>query len=97
MGVFGVTASFSVIAYIWLWVALLDMQIEMWEAFVTFALFPVLVGIAYVADSCNASNEDDVDSVSIPPIALQYNVTDFYKHLLAEQAKDADLDMSIEA
>jgi solute carrier family 8 (sodium/calcium exchanger) len=70
MGVFGVTASFSVIAYIWLYIALIDMQIELWEAIVTLALFPVLVGIAYFADQMNSKEEDNVDKVNIPPIAL---------------------------
>lgn len=97
MGVFGVTASFSVIAYVWLWIALLDMQIELWEAIVTFALFPVLVGIAYTADACNPKDEDPGDKINIPAIALEYNVTDFYKHLLAEQTRDESLDMSPEA
>lgn len=78
MGVFGVTASFSIIAYIWLWIALLDMQIELWEALVTFMMFPVLVGIAYCADSMNASDDDEVSVVNIPKIALTYGVADFY-------------------
>ena len=97
MAVFGVTGSFSIIAYVWLWIALLDMQIELWEAIVTFALFPVLVIIAYTADACNASEDDGAD-VNIPAIALKYGVTDFYEMLLAEQTGDMNkLDNSPEA
>lgn len=51
--VFAVTASFSVLAYVWLFFALTvssKNEIELWEAILTFLLFPVLVVIAYIAD-----------------------------------------------
>lgn len=51
--VFAVTASFSILAYIWLFLALSvisENEIELWEAILTFLLFPVLVVIAYIAD-----------------------------------------------
>lgn len=51
--VFAVTASFSVFAYIWLLIILKvssPEEVELWEAIVTFVLFPVLVLIAYSAD-----------------------------------------------
>jgi len=53
MNVFSVTASFSVFAYLWL-LFILELNtkdiVEPWEAFVTFALFPVFIVIAYLAD-----------------------------------------------
>eukprot|EP00094_Tigriopus_californicus_P004455 TCALIF_04293-PA protein Name:"Similar to Slc8a2 Sodium/calcium exchanger 2 (Rattus norvegicus)" AED:0.14 eAED:0.15 QI:0/0.83/0.84/0.92/0.83/0.92/13/236/826 len=51
--VFGVTASFSVLAYIWLLVILKWVspeEVELWEAILTFVFFPILVVIAYCAD-----------------------------------------------
>lgn len=64
--VFAVTASFSVLAYVWLFVALTvssKNEIELWEAILTFLLFPVLVVIAYIADkdycSGKISPQDD--------------------------------------
>ena len=51
--VFAVTATFSILAYVWLYIALSvssKNEIELWEAIFTFFLFPVLVVIAYIAD-----------------------------------------------
>ena len=61
----------------------------MFEAIFTFACFPILLGIAYGADTCNKKDEENED-VAIPEIAMKYNVTDFYKNLLAEQQGEAD-------
>ena len=52
--VFKVTAFFSVFAYLWLLVILVAISpdvIEVWEAAVTFGFFPVLVWLAYAADT----------------------------------------------
>lgn len=51
--VFGITATFSVLAYIWLLVILKWVspdEVELWEAILTFVFFPILVLIAYCAD-----------------------------------------------
>lgn len=51
--VFAVTASFSMLAYIWLYLALSAITpdvIDLWEAILTFLLFPILVVVAYIAD-----------------------------------------------
>ena len=51
--VFAVTATFSILAYVWLYIALSvssKNEIELWEAIFTFLLFPILVVIAYTAD-----------------------------------------------
>lgn len=51
--VFGVTASFSVCAYLWLLIILKVItpdRVDLWEAIVTFLYFPLLVIIAYAAD-----------------------------------------------
>lgn len=52
--VFAVTAVFSVLAYLWLVVILVFITpdiVDIWEAVVTFLLFPVLVTLAYMADA----------------------------------------------
>ena len=48
-----VTAFFSVFAYVWLIIILVWItpdEVELWEAVVTFAMFPILVLLAYAAD-----------------------------------------------
>ncbi|XP_064088795.1 sodium/calcium exchanger 1-like isoform X2 [Macrobrachium nipponense] len=51
--VFFVTATFSVFAYIWLYLILAEISygvVEFWEAFLTFLFFPIVVVLAYIAD-----------------------------------------------
>ena len=51
--VFAITASTSVLAYVWLYVILAlssKDEVEIWEAILTFAFFPVMVICAYIAD-----------------------------------------------
>lgn len=51
--VFGVTATFSIFAYIWLLVILKwssEDVVDVWEAVLTFLFFPILTVIAYFAD-----------------------------------------------
>ena len=53
IGVFGVTATFSIFAYLWLLIVLKASSpdvIDIWEAALTFLFFPLLVLIAYAAD-----------------------------------------------
>ena len=53
IGVFGVTASFSIFAYVWLLLVLKVFSpnvIEIWEAVLTLIYFPILVLVAYAAD-----------------------------------------------
>jgi solute carrier family 8 (sodium/calcium exchanger) len=52
-GVFAVTASFSVFAYVWLVVILMLISpdvVDIWEGVLTFLYFPILVILAYCAD-----------------------------------------------
>lgn len=51
--VFLVCSLFSIFAYIWLWVVLIFISphiVELWEAIVTFLMFPGLVFFAYTTD-----------------------------------------------
>ncbi|KAG0431165.1 hypothetical protein HPB47_022051 [Ixodes persulcatus] len=51
--VFGITAFFSVFAYLWLLIVLLGFSphvVELWEAILTLLFFPLLVFLAYAAD-----------------------------------------------
>merc|ERR1719247_1240979 len=51
--VYACTASFSIFAYIWLYIVLAIQSpnvVEIWEAVLTFSFFPILVGLAYALD-----------------------------------------------
>jgi solute carrier family 8 (sodium/calcium exchanger) len=53
MGVYSITASFSVFAYVWLLlivVVITPDRVDLWEALATFFMFPLLVVLAYLAD-----------------------------------------------
>jgi len=54
LSVFGITAVFSIFAYLWLAMILLYISpnvIDIWEGLLTLAFFPLMVGLAYVADT----------------------------------------------
>lgn len=63
-GVFSVTATFSVFAYLWLVVILMLITpdvVDVWEGLLTFLFFPVLVILAYLADiGAFSSNRKEV-------------------------------------
>jgi solute carrier family 8 (sodium/calcium exchanger) len=50
MRVFAITCTSSLWAYVWLWIVLLDQQVEVWEGVLTFVFFFILVGLAFGAD-----------------------------------------------
>ncbi len=50
MGVFFTTASFSLWAYIWMFIVLTDQKVEPWEAWLTLAFFFILIFSAYLMD-----------------------------------------------
>lgn len=53
LGVFFVTAAWSVFAYVWLYIILAVLspnEVEVWEAVITFLFFPTTVLTAYAAD-----------------------------------------------
>ena len=49
-GVFNITAFFSVFAYVWMYIVLMDNDVVVWEAWVTFMLAPLMTGLAYGQD-----------------------------------------------
>lgn len=53
-GVFAITTCWSIIAYIWLYVVLLDGVVKEWEAYLTLGFFFLLIFMAYIADRIRA-------------------------------------------
>ena len=54
LGVFAITTTFSVFAYIWLYYVLSDGEVAPWEGWTTFILFFVLIISAYLVDCLRA-------------------------------------------
>lgn len=53
LGVFSITTSWSVIAYIWLYYCLMDGQVTKTEAWLTFSYFWIMLAMAFIADRVN--------------------------------------------
>ena len=49
-GVFAITTIWSIIAYVWLYIVLLDSKVKHWEAYLTLGFFFALIIMAYIAD-----------------------------------------------
>lgn len=93
LGVFAITATWSVVAYCWLYWVLKDQQVEMWEAITTFAFFWVLLIMAFVADKINQKKmksridgkfglkEGQAGTEAVTP----YKYVDFYKTLIPHE------------
>lgn len=83
MGVFSITSATSIAAYLWLWVVLMDQNVQLWEAWVTFGAFWVLVIACYLADRYKA--RQDANKEEKPIELFEYQAVDFYRTLLAEK------------
>ena len=53
MGVFSITCTFAVFAYIWVYYVLIDYTVEPHEAYITLALMPLLLILATACDKFN--------------------------------------------
>ena len=58
-GVFFITTCWSIIAYVWLYVVLLDGIVKEWEAYLTLGFFFALILMAYIADCCRRRQTQD--------------------------------------
>jgi len=64
MGVFSITACFSIFAYVWMFICLQDQNVSVWEAWVTFGFFFVFIGTAFAADRFKAMRDHKEESES---------------------------------
>ncbi|XP_071953755.1 sodium/calcium exchanger 3-like [Antedon mediterranea] len=66
--VFMVTTSFSIFAYIWLFLVvsvISESKVDLWEAFVTFLCFPILIIIAFVADKDYCGEKKETTEIEL--------------------------------
>jgi hypothetical protein len=68
------------VRYVWMVVVLSDENVSMGEAIFTFALFPVLLGLAYAADkglcSCGGTQVKHVDDENARLLELAFENAD---------------------
>jgi len=100
-GVYAVTTVWSIVAYIWLYIVLLDGVVKEWEAYLTLGFFFILIIMAYVADCLRRrttkAREDKKygheDAHVKNPAAFNdvrtLDALDFYNKLLPIEAGDA--------
>ena len=101
-GVFAITTTWSIIAYIWLYVVLLDGIVKDWEAYLTVAFMVILLLMAYIADKIRSKTMQEredakygfgdgaINANAPPPAALNdvrsMKALDFYNKLLPIEA-----------
>ena len=98
-GVFAITTVWSVIAYVWLYIVLLDGEVAHWEAYLTLGFFFALIIMAYIADCLRRKTikeREDAkyghehekataeDQPNLKGVATA-EVVDFYKVLLPQE------------
>jgi Ca2+/Na+ antiporter len=85
MGVFSITATFSIWAYVWLFIVLQDQMVTPVEAWITFIFMFVLLGLAYGADLYKSSTDKKVSETEENTICINYSAVDIFKELIAEK------------
>ena len=99
MGVVTTTTFFSLWAYIWIYIVLLDQQVSVAEAWITLAFFVVLMLFSYWMDRINfnkkkkegevamqkAVDEKKFEFDPIDKLAIEYNAVEIYKELVEEK------------
>lgn len=92
MRVFSITCTSSIWAYVWLWIVLLDQEVEIWEGVLTLAFFFILITFAYAADRVTARNSEKEDDGKDDVPVIKYTAYEIYKDLLIEQRGNAPQD-----
>lgn len=101
MSVFAITCTFSLWAYIWLFICVKDNAVEVYEAVVTFIFFWILIGFAYLADtSCMTKKADDEDEEDekqglTQHTFVEFTVVEMYRTLI-EDKKNPNMNQTLE-
>ena len=87
MGVFSITCTSSLFAYIWLFICVRDNLVTPVEAWLTFFFFFLLIGMSYGADRYKASKEDKGDELADDQAEtyIEFKAIEIMKELGAEK------------
>ena len=89
MRVFSITATSSIFAYVWMLIVLLDQNVSVVEAWLTFAFFFVLIGAAFGADRYTQSQEENNKLISGEKEekleVFEFSAMEIYRELVREK------------
>lgn len=91
--VFAITASFSIIAYLWLLLIVVVISkdvVDVWEGLVTFAMFPILVLLAFMADKGWFSRDKST------PVMTKGKTTKLFDDMTLEELQKAEMKLQKE-
>jgi len=86
MAVFAITTTFSVLAYVWMFIVLDNPKVEWWEAWTTFGFFWLLILTAWIADKVQSKKDDDDEGDALPVV----NTQEFIAFLLENEDKNEE-------
>lgn len=86
MGVFACTAGFSLWAYVWMFLVLMDQKVEAWEAWLTLVFFFLLIGSAYAMDRYKAHQVAQETTLLAEETPFsEWSALEIYKELIEEK------------
>lgn len=88
MGVYSITCTFSLFAYIWLFICVRDNGIKVYEAVLTFLFFWILIGMAYLADTgCKFGGQvdDEEEEALNQHVYVNFSTVEIYRTLIDEK------------
>jgi hypothetical protein len=84
LGVFAITGTSSIWAYIWLFLVVGDNSVELWEGIVTMVFFFLLIVMAFGADKYN-SNKNGGDVGEQEKLLNEFTPMEIYRELIREK------------
>ena len=84
MGVFAITGTSSIFAYIWLFIVVGDNSVELYEAVLTMLFFFLLIVMAFGADKYNASKNGGAAGEQ-EKLLNEFTPMEIYRELIREK------------
>jgi solute carrier family 8 (sodium/calcium exchanger) len=85
MGVFAITGTSSIWAYIWLFLVVGDNSVEPFEAWLTIIMFFILIVMAFGADKYNASKNGGENIGEQEKLLNEFTPMEIYRELIREK------------
>ena len=89
MGVFSITCTSSLFAYLWLFYVLMDQVVSPLEAWLTFIYFFILIVLAYMADSYKRKQSEKLIDGDDNKPTIEFEAVEIYRELICEAKGEA--------